>query len=95
MFVFVEFTDTYGGEANYCWVDRYKVSARDLKHAITKAKQARYHGMNPFTNRPLPRHTLSDFGDMLRIDMNGSPVCAFVTEWEDDFHLDYTNVKEI
>lgn len=24
---FVEVTDTFGGEANYCWVRRYKVSA--------------------------------------------------------------------
>ncbi len=85
---FVEFTDTYGGEANYCWVDRYKVMARDLKHAITKAKQARY-------TSPVPRHKFTDYGDEVRIDMVGSPVCAFAWEYDEHYHSELDGVKEI
>lgn len=66
----VTFTDTFGGEANYCWVDEYVVQAQSLRQAVTKAKKQRYYS-------PVPRHRVSDFGDMLRIDMAGSCVCAF------------------
>jgi len=72
----IEFTDTYGGEANYCWVDRYIVEAESLKQAMTKAKQERYYS-------PLPRHRTSDYGDMIRIDMLDSPVCAFCEYYEE------------
>ena len=68
----VEFTDTFGGEANYCWIDRYEVEAKRLRQAITKAKQKRYHS-------PLPRHKTSDYGDTIRIDIIGQNVCAFAT----------------
>lgn len=70
----VEFTDTYGGEANYCWIQRFRVWAKDIKHAITRAKQHRY-------NAPLPPHRLSLYGaDSARIDMKNAPICAFI-EW--------------
>lgn len=68
----VEFTDTFGGEANYCWVNRFQVEAKDIRQAITKAKQERYHA-------PVPRHRTSDYGDMVRIDIVGECVCAFIT----------------
>lgn len=28
----VEYTDTFGGEANYCWVERVKVRVLELTH---------------------------------------------------------------
>ena len=28
----IEYTDTYGGEANYCWVRRHKVTMPELTH---------------------------------------------------------------
>ncbi len=34
----VEYTDTFGGQANYSWVHRTQVTARNLKDAIKKAK---------------------------------------------------------
>jgi hypothetical protein len=34
-----EYTDTFGGERNYCWVKRGKVMARDIKHAMRLAKK--------------------------------------------------------
>ena len=33
-----EYTDTFGGEANYCWVNRGVVAATSLKQAARKAR---------------------------------------------------------
>ena len=35
---FVEMTDTYGGEANYCWVNRFIVSASSPRGAMRKVR---------------------------------------------------------
>ena len=72
----VEFTDTFAGEANYCWTNRFEVTAKSMQQAITKAKQLRYYS-------PLPKHKTSDYGDMIRIDMVGQNVCAFCTYLEE------------
>lgn len=72
----VTFTDTFGGEANFCWKEDYTVTAENLKQAITKAKQARYYS-------PVPKHVLSDYGDSARIDIIGECVCAFI-DYADD-----------
>lgn len=69
----VEFTDTFGGEANYCWVERFEVTAPNMQSAITKAKQHRYYS-------PIPRHKTSNYGDMIRIDIINDNVCAFIEE---------------
>jgi hypothetical protein len=88
-FFFVEFTDTYGGEANYCWVDRYRVKANSLRQALTKAKKERYYS-------PLPRHIVTgDYGDSIRADMNNAAVCAFVDFWEAGRHEHMKPYKEI
>ena len=81
-FYFVEFTDTYGGDANYSWAIRYKVFATSFKHAITLAKKERYFS-------PLPRHKISNYGEMMRIDIVNSCVCAFVEIFDDDNYGDY------
>ncbi len=33
-----EYTDTFGGEPNYCWVNRFKVQAETMAGAVRKAK---------------------------------------------------------
>lgn len=33
---FIEMTDTFGGEANYCWVNRFIVSASSPRGAMRK-----------------------------------------------------------
>lgn len=33
---FIEMTDTYGGEANYCWVNRFIVSASTPRGAMRR-----------------------------------------------------------
>lgn len=33
-----EYTDTFGGEANYCWVERTEVSAKSERGIVQKVK---------------------------------------------------------
>ena len=35
-----EYTDTFGGDANYSWVDRGTVRAKSMRSAIRKAREA-------------------------------------------------------
>lgn len=68
----IEFTDTFGNEANYCWIERYRVQAKNMKQAITKAKRARYYS-------PIPRHKIQfNDSDFCRIDIIGACICAFI-----------------
>lgn len=89
----VEFTDTYSGEANFCWIERRLVKATSIKQAITKAKRDRYHA-------PIPRHVyVFNDSDMSRIDIKGACVCAFI-EWidepeADEYRTNYSNVIEL
>ncbi len=74
----IEFTDTFGGEANYCWCQRFTVRAADIKQAITRAKQHRY-------NAPVPRHRLRLYNnDEARIDLISAAICAFITPIDAD-----------
>lgn len=67
-----EMTDTFGGEANYCWVKRGTVKARSFRGAIIAAKRKVDW---------LPRRHLVTMrcGDMVRIDAKGACVCMFIT----------------
>ena len=72
---FVEVTDTFGGEANYTWVHRFKVHANTERGAMRKIE------------RRLPwaggvRKDL-DTGDMQRWNWRNAAVCAFVEGYED------------
>ena len=81
---FVEVTDTYGGEANYCWVHRFKVHATTFRGAIRKV--SREMGFSARLN--------GDFGDMARYDFKGAAICAFVMPYEDQAEQ-YTRVVSI
>ena len=82
---FVEVTDTYGGEANYCWANRYKVSATSFRGAIGKV--ARLSGLK-FRNA-------GDYGDLARYNARRAAICAFVSYWDDDSHGGYLHVETI
>lgn len=43
-YFFAEVTDTFGGEANYCWVRRYKIKANTERGAINKL--AKHEGLS-------------------------------------------------
>ena len=66
----IKITDTFGGEANYCWVKRYTVQAKSILGAVQKI--AREHGAGWKVD-------YSD-GDFARYNLTGACVCMFV-EW--------------
>ena len=69
-----EITDTFGSEANYCWVRRGTVRARSRRGAIRAMKRAESIGA---------RHRVAyDQGDDVRIDFVCWTACAFLTATE-------------
>jgi len=71
---FVEVTDTYGGEANFSWVHRFKVHATSFRGAIGKVSRE-----TGFSFR-------KDYGtgDSARYNVQGACVCAFVSGYENE-----------
>ena len=71
-----EYTDTFGGEANYSWVKRGKVAANSFAHAIRKVKQEL--GIWCRTRK------VADHGDMARYNLVNHCQCIFINWSEDD-----------
>ena len=69
----IEITDTFGGEANYCWVARYLVAANCKRGAINKLARSQGGGWRQSY----------DYGDGARYDLQGECVCCFV-DWFDE-----------
>ena len=65
----VEVTDTFGGEANYSWAQRFRVHAQSMRGAITKV--SRYMGTQGRLRKVM------DTGDLVRHDVQGAAVCVF------------------
>jgi len=83
-FYFVEVTDTFGGEANYCWARRYKVKATSPLGAVIKvSRDSGYQGRV---------HKVADFGDMQRHDIRGACICMFTQWWDDDRDSRMSNI---
>jgi len=72
---YVEVTDTYGGEANYCWVKRFKVSASTARGAMRKVERHM-----PFVGGVKKEW---DWGDGQRWTWRRAAVCAFVEYYTD------------
>jgi len=71
---FVEVTDTFGGEANYAWVHRFRVLASTERGAMRKvATRFGYGG------------TTKDYdtGDIQRWVWKNACLCAFVERYDD------------
>ena len=69
----IETTDTFGGEANYCWVNRHEFNAPDdikTPQLIRLAKKAA---------EITARHKTTDFGDEIWLDYPGHNVRSFIT----------------
>lgn len=47
---YFEVTDTFGGELNYCWLNRFAIKAKNLRGALIKL--SRHTGLN-FRNNGL------------------------------------------
>lgn len=83
----IEVTDTFAGEANYCWVKRGTV---ELKPSLTalSVKRAQHRAVikavREVAGWPVSvRVNLEDFGDAFTIRPRGLLQVAFVT-WQDE-----------
>lgn len=86
MLYFVEMTDTFGGEANYCWVNRFLVKAKTMRGAIQKVSRE----VGATTRKVM------DCGDFQRFDAIGACVCFFVQESNGGSEAeDYARVKTL
>ena len=70
---FIEVTDTFGGEANYSWVHRFKVHAKSELGAIRKVSR----------ETGLSFRKESDYGDMIRFNAKNAAICAFLEGYTD------------
>ena len=72
---FIEVTDTYGGEANYSWVTRHVIKAKSLRGAV-----------NALSRRSgISWHSVG----CDRYDSKSGATCAFIHEFDPEFHGDY------
>ena len=71
---FVEVTDTFGGEANYTWVHRFKVSATTQRGAMRKIAN-RFGGYGSIRKD-------FDTGDMQRWVWKNACMCAFIEHYD-------------
>lgn len=70
----VEMTDTFGGEANYCWVQRALIDApSDASSRLLIRRAKRALGLTPC------RHRTQDWGDLIRLDLANNPICIFIS----------------
>ena len=78
---YVEMTDTFGGEANYSWVNRFIVNANTFLGAIRKVTRETGY----------PAKCVMDCGDSKRYDVPGAAICYFV-EYADEYHAQQSRI---
>jgi len=82
---YIEVTDTFSGEANYCWVRRFKVSAKSFLGAIRKvSKETGWAFRQEY-----------DCGDMVRYNAQGACVCAFAEWFDPESHGQYLSLTDL
>ena len=65
---FVEMTDTFGGEPNYSWVNRFIVTASSFRGAMrVVTRETGYYA-----------HKVMDCGDFAQYDVRGACITYFV-----------------
>ena len=88
---YVEVTDTYGGEANYSWVKRFKVHASSIQGAIRKVSTTLGMYSRKAYDTGMYSRKAYDTGDMIRYDFKGVAICAFVSGYEDQAEYLYVD----
>jgi len=86
----IEYTDTFGGEANYCWVQRAAVTMPELTHYGYDGG-SNYAKANKIANRELMKRAKAEMGltgvrgrvdnhgDMIEFRPYGSCTVMFIT----------------
>ena len=83
---FVELTDTFGGEANYSWVTRFKVHANSERGALVKV--SKHIGAQGKLRKKY------ELGDVIRYNITGAAVCLFLSGYIDEAEH-YQGVKSL
>lgn len=80
---YIEVTDTFGGEANYSWVKRYKVKAKTIRGAMTVLARSEGGGWR------------FNYGnsESARYNLRGACVCAFVEPFDRESHVHYDLIE--
>lgn len=73
---YIEMTDTFGGEANYCWVNRFIVSARTTRGAMRRV-----------TNRTGDRVSCFDHYNIPETWDSRTACIRYFVEWVDDARI--------
>ena len=82
---YVEMTDTFGGEANYCWIKRFKVTANSMQHAMSKvSRETGYHYRKVY-----------DTGDFTRYNARNACICCFIEYFDSDIQSRMYYVKDL
>ena len=81
---YIEMTDTYGGEANYCWVNRFIVSASTPRGAMRRV----------FTRTGDRVQCVDRYNDPQTWDSTIGCIRYFV-EWIDDARIDELKINYI
>lgn len=74
----VEYTDTFGGEANYTWVRRIEFDVKTNTNRAILRKAKALMGLSNVRGRT------EDCGDMLRFKPYGSCTILFITYSEEE-----------
>ena len=69
----IEVTDTFGGQANYAWVNRYTLEAKSLLGAVRKVGK----------REGIKLRFAYEAGDAVRYDAVGAAICAHIEELEE------------
>lgn len=83
----VEVTDTFGGEANYCWVHRHVINAADAVIPATAEDRRRDRRKLVRAAKALEgwagiRCTVDDSGDLITVRPRGACMVMFIS-WRD------------
>ena len=73
MAIQVEHTDTYGGEANYSWVHRYRLDDTDLSDLALVRRAKKLTGFSGYRAR------VEKYGDMIAIYPRDFCQVVFIT----------------
>jgi hypothetical protein len=78
----IEVTDTFGGEANYAWVNRYEMPSRYQRNGRPERQVGIMRRAKALAGFTSVRGETISFGDSYEFRPRGACVVMFVT-WED------------
>lgn len=76
----IEVTDTFAGESNYSWVERFTIPSKPNESKLATIRRAKKEaGLNGV------RCNARDYGDSWRLDIRGACIVCFVSWVEPEY----------